>query len=76
MYDNYEFDDQDESRVVYVREVLVEDLPEDMQEQAEGAEVLYGVYAATDGERLAVVKERSLAFVLARQNDFAPVTVH
>ncbi|CUJ85810.1 DUF1150 family protein [Shimia thalassica] len=76
MYNNYEFEGMDESRVVYVREVPVEDLPEDMQEQAEGADVLYAVCAATDGERLAVVKERNMAFILARQNDFAPVTVH
>ena len=61
--------------MVYVREVHVADLPEDMQEQAEGQEWCYGVFAA-DGERLAVVKERKMAFILARQNDYAPVTVH
>jgi hypothetical protein len=46
-----------------------------MQEQVEGIETLYAVHGA-DGERLAVVKERNLAFALARQNDYAPVTVH
>jgi hypothetical protein len=71
----YEFHDQDESRIVYVRRVNVVDLPEDMREQADGAETLYAVHAA-DGERLALVKDRSLAYVLARQNDFTPVAAH
>ncbi|MCT4556679.1 MAG: DUF1150 domain-containing protein [Pelagimonas sp.] len=65
----------DEARVVYVRAVAVADLPEDVQNQIEGNETLYAVHRA-DGERLALVKDRSLAFTLARQNDFAPVTVH
>ncbi len=29
-----------------------------------------------NGEQLALVEDRRLAFVLARQNDMAPVTVH
>ena len=62
-------------RIVYIRAVRVEDLPEDVQEQAEGLEELYAV-CDTSGERLALVKDRALAFVLARQNDMAPVTVH
>ncbi len=64
-----------EDRTVYVREVMVADLPEEVQEQAEGAETLFAVHS-TDGERLALVKERGLAFVLARQNNYSPVTVH
>ena len=75
MYSKYDFNTADEDRLVYVREVNVADLPEDMQEQAEGADILFGVYAS-DGERLALVKERTMAFILARQNDYAPVTVH
>ena len=75
MHHKYNFHQPGEDRMVYVREVHINDLPEDMQEQAEGHETLYGVYAA-DGERLAVVKERNMAFILARQNDYAPVTVH
>ena len=73
---NDEFLDQmSDDRTVYVREVMVSDLPEDVQEQAEGAETLFAVHAP-DGERLALVKERGLAFVLARQNNYSPVTVH
>lgn len=70
----YEFD-SDQERIVYVRSVNVADLPEDVQEQAEGLDHLYAVHDAS-GERLALVKDRSLAFVLARQNDLAPVAVH
>lgn len=61
--------------IVYVRPVLVADLPREMQEAAEGAEELYAVHDA-DGQRLALVKDRRLAFILARQNDLAPVNVH
>lgn len=75
MISKYDFETPNEDRMVYVREIAVSDLPEDMQEQAEGVETLYAVHGA-DGERLAVVKERNLAFALARQNDYAPVTVH
>lgn len=64
-----------DDRVVYVREVLVAELPEDVQEQAEGAETLFAVHT-TDGEPLALVKERKLAFILARQHNYSPVTVH
>lgn len=60
---------------VYVRPVAVRDLPEDIREQANGAETLYAVHS-TDGARLALVKDRADAFVLARQNDLAPVAVH
>ena len=62
-------------RIVYVRPVRVEDLPDDIRPQVEGVKQLYAVHSA-DGERLALVRDRALAFVLARQNDFAPVSVH
>lgn len=61
--------------IVYVRAVNVADLPQEMREQAMGHEILYAVHAE-NGERLALVHDRSLAFVLARQNDMEPVTVH
>lgn len=62
-------------QVVYVRPVAVADLPEDIRREAEGATTLYAVHD-TDGERLALVRDREMAFVLARQNDLAPVHVH
>ena len=66
---------QDGARIVYVRAVKVEDLPEEVRDQAHGLDQLYAVCDAS-GERLALVKDRALAFVLARQNDMAPVAVH
>lgn len=73
---NTEYDfEAGETGIVYVRSVKVEDLPEDMREQADGLDTLYAVHSP-DGERLAVVRDRALAFVLARQNNMDPVTVH
>jgi hypothetical protein len=71
----YDFDQGAEDRIVYVRRVNAADLPEDMQEAVAGEDTLYAVHSA-EGERLAVVKDRKLAFLLARQHDFAPVAVH
>ncbi|MGR3838946.1 MAG: DUF1150 family protein [Cognatishimia sp.] len=75
MQSKFDFETPGEDRMVYVREIAVTDLPMDVQAQVEGLETLYAVHGA-DGERLAVVKERTLAFDLARQHDYAPVTVH
>lgn len=61
--------------IVYVREVEVADLPEEVQEQAVGFDRLYAVHSS-EGERLALVADRGLAFSLARQHDLAPVSVH
>jgi len=71
----YDFETEHENRIAYVRSVNVAELPEDVQEQAMGAETLYAVHSA-DGERLALVSSRKLAFVLARQNNLDPVAVH
>lgn len=62
-------------RMVYVRPVDVTDLSDEVRDQAMGLDQLYAVHSS-DGERLALVKDRNLAFVLARQNDLAPVNVH
>ncbi len=62
-------------QIVYIRPVDLTDLPQDVRSQAEGAEDLYAVHDE-DGQRLALVKGRDLAFVLARQNDLDPVSVH
>ncbi|MBU2962537.1 DUF1150 domain-containing protein [Citreicella sp. C3M06] len=71
----YDFTQHDADRIVYVRPVDAEDLPAEVQDQLGGLKTLYAVHNAL-GERLALVKDRNLAFQLARQNDFAPVTVH
>ncbi len=71
----YDFGAGEENRIVYVRKVAVKDLPQEVQDQADGLDSLYAVHSS-DGEQLALVRDRSLAFVLARQNDLAPVAVH
>ena len=61
-------------RTVYVSAVNVADLPEAVAREISQSRV-YSLNSST-GERLALVKDRSLAFVLARQNEFHPVPVH
>lgn len=73
---NTPFDFNDEGhRIVYVKTVDVADLPEEVRAGAGGREHLYAVHDS-DGQQLALVADRKLAFVLARQNDLAPVAVH
>ena len=62
-------------RIVYVREVHVEDLPAEVREQMDGLEVIGSGHGA-DGRQLALVADRKLAFMLAREHDFTPVSVH
>lgn len=62
-------------RIVYILPVAVADLPDEIREQVEGVDTLYAVHRP-NGERLALVRERGLAFALARQNDLAPVNAH
>ncbi|EKE44140.1 hypothetical protein OCGS_1656 [Oceaniovalibus guishaninsula JLT2003] len=61
--------------IVYIRPVNVSELPTEVQQQADGLERIYAVHSAT-GDRLALVRDRDLAFIVARQNDMAPVSVH
>ena len=62
-------------RTVYVKTILVTDLPREVRDQAEGLDQLYAVHDA-QGQQLALVGDRKLAFTLARQHDYAPVMVH
>jgi hypothetical protein len=64
-----------EDNVVYVRPVSAIELPDEIRDQIAGAQTLYAVHNSL-GQRLALVRDRELAFVLARQNDLAPVNVH
>ena len=63
--------------IVYVRAVPLNELPDDVRSQVDDT-VVHELYAVHDenGERLALVNSRALAFVLARQNDLTPVNVH
>lgn len=71
----FDFGNDNGRRIVYVRPVAVADLPDEVREQAQGLTTLYAVHD-TDGERLALVADRGMAFYLARQHDMAPVSVH
>ena len=62
-------------KIVYVKPVSVADLPQELQQQAEGLQTLFAVHDS-GGQQLALVADRKLAFHLARENNFAPVTVH
>lgn len=66
-------------RIVYVKPVAIADLPEDMQDQIEEQTgitgTVYSVHAA-DGQQLALVADRNLAFQLAREYDYSAVAVH
>ena len=75
MNTKFNFNGKLDSRIVYIREVSLADLPDDLQAEADGLQTLYAVHDAA-GERLALVRNRAIAFMLARQNDFAAVSVH
>ncbi len=62
-------------RIVYVKTVDVADLPRDLRDQAGDLDQLYAVHDS-DGQQLALVADRKLAFVLAREHDLSPVAVH
>ncbi|MEJ6814466.1 MAG: DUF1150 family protein [Octadecabacter sp.] len=62
-------------RTVYVKTIAVTDLPREVRDQAEGLVQLYAVHNA-DGQQLALVGDRKLAFDLAREHNYAPVLVH
>lgn len=71
----FDFKTLETDRLVYIRPVDVARLPDEMRAQVMGRETVYGVHSP-EGQCLALVKDRKLAFALARQNDFAPVNVH
>ncbi|PZO65928.1 MAG: DUF1150 domain-containing protein [Paracoccus denitrificans] len=71
----HDFEGESQQDIVYIRRVEMTELPDEIREQANGAESLYAVHGV-NGERLALVRDRDLAFMLARQNELAPVSVH
>lgn len=74
MQEPYNFEAAEE-RLVYVKAIAVTNLPQEVQDQAEGLETLFAVHDS-DGQQLALVANKSLAFDLARQNNYAPQQVH
>lgn len=67
--------DAGDNRIVYVRPIAVETLPQAVQAQINGMKTVYAVHGE-NGEQLALVADRDLAFSLARQHDMAPVNAH
>jgi hypothetical protein len=62
-------------RIVYVRPLKVATLPDKLRAQLGEAKMVYAVHGE-DGEQLALVADRGLAFSLARAHDFAPQNAH
>lgn len=69
-------------KLVYVRTVIARDVIDDLVNEDGHIEIdieedatLYSVHAA-DGERIALVGDRDLAFAAARQHEMNPVSVH
>lgn len=69
-------------KLVYVRTVIASEVAEELVDDDGDTladipddAVLYSVHAA-DGERLALVGDRALAFAAARQHEMNPVSVH
>ena len=61
--------------LVYVKPILVTDLPQEVRHQVGDLEQVFAVHNAA-GEQLALVADRKMAFYLARENHMRPVTVH
>jgi hypothetical protein len=69
-------------KLVYVRTVLARDVQNELIDEDTGAVIdipgdttLYSVHA-NDGQRIALVGDRALAFAAARQHEMNPVSVH
>jgi hypothetical protein len=75
MTDFPSFPSEGDKRIVYVREVKTADLPEAIRAQTEGIDHLYAIHSDS-GDVLALVKDRDPAFIVARQTEFSPVSVH
>ena len=71
----HDFPQAPDGNTVYVRRVAMDSLPDEVREQAPELDALYAVHGV-DGERLALVRDRWMAFMLARQNELEPVSVH
>ena len=75
MHSKYDFSQFDTHDLVYIKTVEVTELPLDLQRQVGSDKTLYAVHKA-DGERVAVVENRALAYSLARDNDLTPMALH
>lgn len=69
-------------KLVYIRAVVARDVMEDLQDEdgdisfdVQDEDILYSVHSS-EGERIALVGDRELAFAAARQYEMNPVSVH
>jgi hypothetical protein len=69
-------------KLVYVRTVFAHEVVDDLVDDETGAVIdipgdttLYSVHSG-DGQRIALVGDRALAFAAARQHEMNPVSVH
>ncbi len=69
-------------KLVYVRTVLAAEVRDDLVDDDTGVVIdipadttLYSVHSS-DGQRIALVGDRALAFAAARQHEMDPVSVH
>jgi len=74
MHDKFDIGSK-EDRIVYVRPVKPEDLPDEMKAATSGLGEIYAIQSA-DGRFLGLAKDRAMAFYVARQNELAPMSVH
>jgi hypothetical protein len=75
MNTEYKLADRSDDRLVYVEPVALSELPKEVREQAGDVKQLFALHNS-DGEQLALVANRRLAFALARENDMSPMAVH
>jgi hypothetical protein len=75
MTDFPSFPDDGDKRIVYVREIKTADLPDEIRAKTGDLDHLYAILAPT-GEVLALVPDRAQAFIVARQNEYSPVSAH
>ena len=55
--------------IVYIREIAVADLPPEVREAGAGTRKKLYAIGSEDGQQLALVDDRKLAFVVARQHE-------
>ena len=75
MNTQYKLADRSDDRLVYVKPIALSELPAEVREQAGDVKQLFALHNS-DGEQLALVANRRLAFALARENDMSPMAVH
>lgn len=71
----FDFDAEVGERIVYVRSVTLAELPDEIRERVGALEQMYALHNI-NGDRLALVKDRAVAFQLAREHEVTALSVH